>query len=56
MGGSSRDKPSGVLVDWDGSNYLWTPVWGVLAACTVLCFDCHQLGDLTGGRTGAGFG
>jgi hypothetical protein len=29
-------------------NHLGTPVWGVLAACAVLGFDCHQLGDLAG--------
>jgi hypothetical protein len=31
-----------------GSNHLGTPVWGVLAACAVLGFDGHQLGDLAG--------
>jgi hypothetical protein len=34
--------------DWDWGNHLGTPVWGVLAACAVLGFDCHQLGDLAG--------
>ena len=34
--------------DWDWGNHLGTPVWGVLAACAVLGFDGHQLGDLAG--------
>jgi len=35
---------------WWWHEFLWevlgTPVWRVFAACAVLCFDCHQFGDL----------
>ena len=41
-------KRHGVIGDWDWGNHLGTPVWGVLAACAVLGFDGHQLGDLAG--------
>ena len=37
-----------MIEDWDWDNHLGTPVWGVLAACAVLGFDGHQLGDLAG--------
>lgn len=36
----------------DGIDHLRTPVRGVFAACTMLRFDCHQLGDLTGNGWG----
>jgi hypothetical protein len=32
----------------DGIDHLRAPVRGVFAACAMLRFDCHQLGDLTG--------
>jgi len=37
-----------MIDDWDWGNHLGTPVWGVLAACAVLGFYGHQLGDLAG--------